>query len=1703
MASLAALKWAPLCDIAFDTRTKKNALKTILATSQLDTAQKLLTDLCNKLSDPTAQVDPDACRLLIGLLKQDASMKHFPILAGILRAAVLRDGFPLTNESAVILANLLLDTLNDKNEHAVLGVLANLLSLPYLKVWAREPNLWNAIGSRLMINKNASMRILTATVAYNAARWLIDQEENSRQFNMLASSLLTGSQLRLDVNSDLLRATEQQLHAGEAAVEAARARQEADVASTSSNIVTERAPASTSTLAQQTTTIRENPAEEHANVLVATQAALGSAQASTVENTTVLAEQLAQLSTEQHKSNRGALSVREPSKGSDLIHAGMHLLLAAILLLAPSCEPQVSHFLESLRSWSSSHELRNAADEFVEFVLQDQVKDVEKRFKVWLTKNEQHAVATNAGSDKAAPASLYTPVPPQRGDSQAGPVPSTNRSAVGGGAHQIVVPAAPGSHVKQLSPNSKVHKSIPAALSQLEEWMDIPMFSVVTGANGAGKSKLLQLLQEQGQAAGCSVVFPSPHEKTNTTAQKGSAAQTASSAQPATILAEIVDSIKGTAEKTGSEAREIVIERFNTLLSRCEMPIKAEWTGTKVLLRHLKYSGDGSEDFALDALSSGQKSMIVLLAECLRSRLVKSPKLLLYDELDKFFDPLLISTAMRQLRELSVECGCQVVLVTHRPDTIAIVASVFNTDTTRLQRADNHQHKVDFGIFLLQDDQPVAQTAAASTGTAPADRKRVVEVTPVHAMYRLTRGFRKFSGHHFRVLVESLDDALFYEGAYERLLLMAELVPRHSVHKRCWQPVGATEMERLRLLSRRFQLSFQSVSRDKRASGGCSEVLDKLTRECNAYVDRERLCSGAGRSLLSHREFQLPYGILDNDYAVGKKDVALNWEKPLFCRHNDRMVIARPIFTLRDKRDISVYAGARYSIENFIYDPLFISPLLSKQEMLAKRVKPALCDICDRIRSTLRTWLNLVESPSPAGKGSTAATEAMEGITDKSAQELQRLVDRYFQVVLTAVRSSADISNEQDAAIKLWLDAASECAQVQFLHESAVLSLLYPRVFFSIRGHAIETVCFHRSLTASVSLLMAELKLLPFDLVCVFLELNELVRRNLYRVVKPDQARMPPDSEQFHHVQVQHSRFQHFSSWEKLRSWLAMWKAPTSSMELYTLSRRHRDTFRSQALFITAQWTDDSRATSARRIHCVFHSAVLEQLGKKCLAILREEFGRDGSFVQQESPTFLAGWLVYRFQTGANDVPHRHSAVQLSDWLQIWTQRPQRSYFSTVTDGHSWSRFVIGFDEERSLLHLRQSRVMFFVAVGVALRLQNLRFVNESFDPLQLRKVMCQALPASASMPSYADYRVRVLEAIKDKKQVAELPVDSETNLLLRLEAARALADRRIAKADGAAAAAISGSALTSAQQPSTGDSGLSELDKSLFAAYQSDLRVRADMPLLDFDFEATQLAEHLDCTLAITPWNSGPNWDMLPAHTLGKDSKRNILKLARAGTKFGVFDIDHHHDMMQRLRSPLGHIGHSGAAAASAVPNTPPRAKAAVPHTLSYNDDWDEEEGAALDDAWGVGDGGDSVTSPSPAPTPRIAFGIVCGTESLGAHFSMSPAVTMNTASPSPEAFGSAAAAAGGLLLSGAPIPAAAASSPFGAHSSAFSAPTSSAFASTSPFENPFAARLSSTAACLPPSFGAPVLGAPAGSIADHAARGLLPLPSFELPKP
>ena len=279
-----------------------------------------------------------------------------------------------------------------------------------------------------------------------------------------------------------------------------------------------------------------------------------------------------------------------------------------------------------------------------------------------------------------------------------------------------------------------------------------------------------------------------------------------------------------------------------------------------------------------DRLSAGERLILDTLSWQYyidKTGIVSKISMILLDEPDRHFDPEWSKIFMNCLTYLSEEHNIQVMMTTHRPDTLA--------------------YAPEGSIFTIERDK-VTNNAS------------IQPINRLHALFKLTPNLREITTFHIKVYTEAFDDATFYERVYQQLLRISEAKRKTYTTS----PDGLLRKPR-DILSRRFQLAFYSIALEKTGTGGGRDsIFPAMKREKLALDHMEKL----GVKSLIKQTIQYPFAIIDADMALANRAPPAENIPTAYKNIN---IAAQISFT------------KRHSLENYLYDPVILLSILGKE----------------------------------------------------------------------------------------------------------------------------------------------------------------------------------------------------------------------------------------------------------------------------------------------------------------------------------------------------------------------------------------------------------------------------------------------------------------------------------------------------------------------------------------------------------------------------------------------------------------------------------------------------------------------------------------------------------------------------------------------------------------------------------------------------
>jgi energy-coupling factor transporter ATP-binding protein EcfA2 len=495
---------------------------------------------------------------------------------------------------------------------------------------------------------------------------------------------------------------------------------------------------------------------------------------------------------------------------------------------------------------------------------------------------------------------------------------------------------------------------------------------------------------------------------------------------------------------------------------------------------------DGRKQLLPKDLSSGERVMLTMLTwqfavQGLSStgeyedRQIDNPiRIMLLDEPDAHLDPKLCRLYYKiVLEEFVGRQGIQVIMVTHRMDTVALAP--------------------DENVYTIQ---------RMLSGSS-----EVMKVHKLRAMLRMSGNVRDLVDYHHRVYAESVGDARFYEGAYQSLRRLSGIVRDMAVledrRDYYWYiPVEGRAALPLRLLSDRYQLSFYSVSKKndkghKKGDGGCTGVKTSIVRDMTAY---ENLFEGKStnrgeassywvksRRILNDVRFYSSFGILDNDYGI------------------DHGLAKAGI------KGHCVVLKKRHSVESFIFDPIVFCSVLTDEE-----IHLAISNS------------NIMKDSWKSGALILNCLKIKHYLATGQYDALQPCLDIFFRIVMSTIcdkhkwRPVSKQKAEEKPVYARMADRVAgradltDAAMTYIVDVETTFNVMYPTDLFQVRGHDIEEFFFgtyndYNPADVIVNRVFYDgLPITPLDLAETLFELNGVVRANAREVLRPGEDDCPP-----------------------------------------------------------------------------------------------------------------------------------------------------------------------------------------------------------------------------------------------------------------------------------------------------------------------------------------------------------------------------------------------------------------------------------------------------------------------------------------------------------------------------------------------------------------------------------------------------------------
>jgi energy-coupling factor transporter ATP-binding protein EcfA2 len=665
-------------------------------------------------------------------------------------------------------------------------------------------------------------------------------------------------------------------------------------------------------------------------------------------------------------------------------------------------------------------------------------------------------------------------------------------------------------------------------------WKNIPKFALITGRNGAGKSHLLAYTEVimKTKKPEIHYIYKPPREKIQSSSSAYAHLKTIldtyytqkiSSLFPHSRCVDLGKISGGHDIKWPIQGRVILdtaeqsttnlVLELNTLLKKLfgesEKTLQIDYCGFPLdyrgafqskspqsftfqsemkLVRMVKGSPKPIEH---EELSSGERLILDIFCwqfyaeKATEEDTFKKISLLLLDEPDRHFDPELSKIFMGCLQYLVEKRGIQVIMTTHRTDTLA--------------------YAPEGSIFTIEKDKRT---------TIP----RIQPINQLHALFKLTPNLRDITNFHIKVYTEAFDDATFYGKVYHQLLKLCETHREKKTKIAFNVRIGRREEARHEILSRRFQLSFYSVSLEKSGkSGGDSIALQAIQREQRALNNIKRL----GIKALIDPAIEYPLGVLDAD----KNSPTGN--------HTERLAK----FSLIKSQ---IKFTKRYNLENYLYDPVILFSVLNEKAINYFVKDTELAAIARDCRAVITGNGPVNQAPFDEyfkyftkelilyEKYFTASDDELEKEREKFHRtsyyylpnQVQQGKKRGLPYPLEELSNRLNINtslpkkDRENKALESIINQllTSRPKQIPLFSTAGVEigTITYPGLFLYANGHNLEAcfqarICkkenFKKALIEAI--IDAEDMALPKDLVETIFELNSQVRRQANAILKP------------------------------------------------------------------------------------------------------------------------------------------------------------------------------------------------------------------------------------------------------------------------------------------------------------------------------------------------------------------------------------------------------------------------------------------------------------------------------------------------------------------------------------------------------------------------------------------------------------------------
>jgi len=282
----------------------------------------------------------------------------------------------------------------------------------------------------------------------------------------------------------------------------------------------------------------------------------------------------------------------------------------------------------------------------------------------------------------------------------------------------------------------------------------------------------------------------------------------------------------------------------------------------------------------INKFSTGEIFFLNLLAlkyETNELNMIK-PNIILFDEPDKSYDPDIIRNFFDVVyNNFCIKNNIQIIMTTHRTDTIKLAANVMCND---------------IGIFSMKKNRN--------------NRIQQNMCKPLIAAFRLSFD-RELFKVNIKIYVEAPDDSKFYAYYYKCFYTWCQEL----------RDIRPKTAPKKKIMSRRYQLDFISTSLEKSSGGGFEAVITSLQRAINSF----RYCVSDKPQLINPL-LKKPFALIDLD---------TDNEKKLNIKISNKKNCIDPILIKK------VVILSRYAIENYIFDPiLFFFNKTNQQQVISQ-----------------------------------------------------------------------------------------------------------------------------------------------------------------------------------------------------------------------------------------------------------------------------------------------------------------------------------------------------------------------------------------------------------------------------------------------------------------------------------------------------------------------------------------------------------------------------------------------------------------------------------------------------------------------------------------------------------------------------------------------------------------------------------------------